>query len=217
MEAATTSLLPLIAISVGLGLATFAIIASTSFVKLAVVLFLVRNALGIQQTPPNMVLYTIAVALTAYISAPMATSVYQRLDGPDISYSTMGEIAEAVETASEPVREFMARFARDEERAFFVSATAELWNEDLEEFAREDSVAVLAPAFLISELKRAFEIGFLIYLPFIVIDLVVTTILMAMGMMMVSPTIISTPFKLLLFVAVDGWSRLVHGLVLSYV
>lgn len=217
MDASVTSLVPLMAISVALGLITFAIIASTAFVKLAVVLFLVRNALGIQQTPPNMVLYTIAITLTIYIGVPMATDVFELLDQPGMRYDSISAIMEAASIASEPVRDFMGRFAREDERAFFAGATAELWDEDLEEFARGDSFAVLAPSFLISELRRAFEIGFLIYLPFVVIDLVVTTILMAMGMMMVSPTIISTPFKLLLFVAVDGWSRLVHGLVMSYV
>ena len=118
--------------------------------------------------------------------------------------------------AQEPVRDYLQRFTSPDQRQFFLDATQRVWPEGARGSAGPDDLQILVPSFLISELKRAFEIGFLLYLPFIVIDLVVTTILMAMGMSMVSPTVISIPFKLFLFIAIDGWSRLMHGLVLSY-
>lgn len=210
------SFLPVFVLTFAMSFAALLVVATTSFVKISVVMFLVRNALGIQQTPPNLVLYAIALILTAYISAPVLADVYETLDRPGLSFETIEDLTYAFEQGVMPVKDFMVRFTHERELAFFASATAEIWDADMAQLVDEDNLAIITPAFLITELKRAFEIGFLIYLPFVVIDLVVTTILMAMGMMMVAPTIISTPFKLLLFVGVDGWSRLVHGLVLSY-
>ena len=202
--------------SVGLGLMTFVIVTMTAFVKIAVVMFLVRNALGIQQAPPNIVLYGIAITLTVYISAPVAYQIYDQLSDPTVERQTFADWIEAGEQAREPVRDYLIRFTTPEEREFFLSATSQVWSEDMHAQARSDDLAILVPSFLISELKRAFQIGFLLYLPFIVIDLVVTTILMSMGMSMVSPTTIAIPFKLFLFVVIEGWSHLLHGLVLSY-
>jgi type III secretion protein R len=116
----------------------------------------------------------------------------------------------------QPIRTELMRFAQPQERQFFLAATQRVWPQEARADLKDDDMVILLPAFVSSELTRAFEIGFLLYLPFLVIDLVVSNILMAMGMIMVSPTLISVPLKLFLFVAINGWSRLMHGLILSY-
>ncbi len=209
-------ILALVAVTLGLGLMAFVVVTTTAFMKISIVLFLVRNALGAQQVPPNIVLYGAALILTVYISSPVAEQVFQRATDPQLTYQTVGDWLAAGKRAQEPVRDYLQRFTSPEQRQFFLDATQRVWPEGARGSAGPDDLQILVPSFLISELKRAFEIGFLLYLPFIVIDLVVTTILMAMGMSMVSPTVISIPFKLFLFIAIDGWSRLMHGLVLSY-
>ena len=210
-------ILALLAITFGLGLLVFVVVTTTAFLKISVVLFLVRNALGVQQVPPNIVLYGVALILTVYISCADRSSrstTSSTIRHCSTRPSTTG--ASAVKRGQEPVRDYLKRFTTPEERQFFLSATERVWPPEMRNRATEDDLAILVPSFLLAELKRAFEIGFLLYLPFITIDLVVTTILMAMGMSLVSPTVISIPFKLFLFIAIDGWSRLMHGLVLSY-
>ncbi|WP_308917415.1 type III secretion system export apparatus subunit SctR [Jannaschia sp. LMIT008] len=209
-------LLPTLTVMLGLGLVTFAVVMSTSFIKIAVVLFIVRNAIGVQQTPPNIVLYGISLALTVFVMTPVASEMADRLAAIRLDMATVEGIRRAIEVGIEPVREFLVRLTTPEKRVFFLEASVAMWPEPPEAAPADDAVHLLIPAFLTSELQRAFEIGFLLYLPFIVIDLVVTTILMAMGMSMVTPTIIATPMKLFLFVTVDGWTRLVEGLILSY-
>ena len=209
-------ILALLAVTLGLGLLAFLVVTTTAFMKISVVLLLVRNAIGAQQVPPNIVLYGAALILTVFISAPVGEQVYQQISDPAHQYRTFEDWVAAARRAQEPVREYLKRFTSTEERQFFLSAAQSVWPEELRQRASNEDLPILVPSFLISELKRAFEIGFLLYLPFITIDLVVTTILMAMGMSMVSPTVISIPFKLFLFIAIDGWSRLIHGLVLSY-
>lgn len=210
------SILALLAVTVGLGLLAFAVVITTAFMKISVVLFLVRNALGAQQVPPNIVLYGAALILTVFISAPVAEQTYGRLIDPRLRYQSFDDWVLAAKEGQEPLRAHLMKFTSEDQRRFFLSSTEQIWPQEMRGKAKSDDLVVLAPSFLISELKRAFEIGFLLYLPFITIDLVVTTILMAMGMSLVSPTVISIPFKLFLFVAIDGWSRLMHGLVLSY-
>lgn len=209
-------ILALLAVTVGLGLLAFLVVTTTAFLKISVVLFLVRSALGAQQVPPNIVLYGAALILTVYISTPMAEQVYRQLSDPSLQYRTFDDWTTALGRAQQPVRAQLERFTSTDEREFFLKATQRVWPEEMRARATADNLSILVPAFMIAELKRAFEIGFLLYLPFITIDLVVTTILMAMGMSMVSPTVIAIPFKLFLFIAIDGWSRLMHGLVLSY-
>ena len=207
---------PLLVFATGLILVPFVVVSVTAFVKISVVLFLVRSALGVQQTPPNLVLYGVTIVLTAYVMAPVfgASMTAASEFGPGLTDPAVWP--ELFEVAGEPVRDFLMRFTQEGERDFFLEAARELHGPSGAEMA-EDDVFILAPAFVTAELTRAFEIGVLLYLPFIVIDLVVTNILTAMGMMMVSPMVISLPFKLLLFVAADGWTRLTHGLVLSYI
>ena len=210
------NILAIILIVALVGLVPFAVVTMTAFIKLAVVMFLIRNALGVQQTPPNLVLYGIALVLTLYVSAPVIGEVYARLRDPSLDYESVEGWQAAAESASEPVRRYLMRFTDEAERQFFVEATAHVWPAEAQGQVSGDDLVILVPAFVVTELSRAFEIGFLLYLPFIVIDLVISNILLAMGMMMVSPLVISVPFKLFLFVLVDGWSRLLQGLVLSY-
>lgn len=194
----------------------FLIVMTTSFAKLAIVFFILRNALGIQQTPPNLVLYGVAIVFTVYIMAPVFGGMFAEISAADIDFENLSGVVEAGSRALVPLQAFLERFAQPEERAFFLDATAAIWPEEAREGVTADSLIVILPAFVLSELTRAFEIGFMIYLPFIAIDLVIANILLAMGMIMVSPMMISLPFKLLLFVLVDGWNKLMHGLVLSY-
>ena len=133
-----------------------------------------------------------------------------------VSLENTSELKNVLEKASQPYREFLLEHGNKDEQVFFLETTAELWPEEVAKTVTEDSLFVLIPAFTVSELTSAFEIGFLIYLPFLAIDLIISNILLAMGMMMVSPMTISLPFKLLLFVLLDGWTRLIHGLVLAY-
>jgi len=198
------------------GLIPFFVVTMTGFLKISVVMFLVRNALGIQQTPPNLLLYGIALVLTVYVSAPLMSNLYGRLVAHPVDFSSVENIDATARELKKPIQAHLIRFTRPQERQFFLSATASIWPEEARADVKDDDLVVLMPAFVGSELTRAFEIGFLLYLPFLVIDLVVSNILMAMGMMMVSPTLISVPIKLFLFVSVDGWSRLMHGLILSY-
>lgn len=216
MTDASPNLLGIVIGLTTLGLAPFLIVSMTAFLKIAVVLFLIRNALGVQQTPPNLVLYGIAMVLTVYVTTPLMSDLYTRLTARPIDFNSVESIKTAATSIRQPVQAHLMRFTQPAERQFFLSATGRVWPETARADVKDDDLVVLLPAFVSSELTRAFEIGFLLYLPFLVIDLVVSNVLMAMGMMMVSPTLISVPLKLFLFVGVDGWSRLMHGLILSY-
>ena len=198
------------------GLIPLFVVTMTAFLKISVVMFLVRNALGIQQTPPNLVLYAIALVLTLYVSSPVLSEIQGRLNAAPIDMNSVAGMQDAAGRVREPVKEHLSRFTHTKERQFFLAATQRIWPEAARTQVKDDDILILLPAFVSSELTRAFEIGFLLYLPFLVIDLVVANILMAMGMIMVAPTLISIPLKLFLFVTVDGWSRLLHGLILSY-
>jgi type III secretion protein R len=198
------------------GLIPLFAVTMTGFLKIAVVMFLIRNALGLQQTPPNLVLYAIAVILTVFVTSPLLGSIYSRLTAHPIDFNSVENLTAVADDMKQPIRAELKRFAQPQERQFFLSATQRIWPQEARADLKDDDLVVLLPAFVSSELTRAFEIGFLLYLPFLVIDLVVSNILMAMGMIMVSPTLISVPLKLFLFVGVSGWSRLMHGLILSY-
>lgn len=206
----------LILLTSGLALVPFLVVTMTAFLKLSIVLVIIRNALGIQQAPPNIVIYAIAFILTVYVSAPVITDIQNRLIANPINVESVEGWMEGAQTVKEPVQAHLARYAEPRHRAFFAKATESIWPAEAHANVSEDDVVILLPAFIASELTRAFEIGFLLYLPFLVIDLVVSNVLMAMGMMMVQPTLISIPLKLLLFVSIDGWTRLMQGLVLSY-
>ncbi|WP_456412312.1 type III secretion system export apparatus subunit SctR [Thiolapillus sp.] len=199
-----------------LALAPFVAVMVTSFTKIVVVLSLLRNALGLQQVPPNLVINGLALVLSIYVMYPVGQEMLDRTAGMEDIGKDANTMLEAANNAKEPLREFLVDHVSPREQGFFLKTIRKMLPEDKSAEVGSEDFVVLVPAFTISELTAAFEIGFLIFLPFIVIDLVIANILMAMGMMMLSPTVISLPFKLLLFVLVDGWVKLTHGLVLSY-
>jgi type III secretion protein R len=200
-----------------LALVPLILVTTTSFLKIAIVLSLIRNALGVQQAPPNLAIYALALLLTAYVMAPVGYKISQSIaDFPNAAVSVSSMLSVARKGA-EPIREFLIVNSKPEQRRFFLSTAKKLWPPELADEATDRDLLIVTPAFVVSELTAAFEIGFLLFLPFVVIDLVISNILMAMGMMMVSPVTISLPLKLFLFVMVDGWSRLIHGLVSTYV
>ena len=194
----------------------FLVIIGTSFVKISIVFSLIRNALGIQQIPPNMALHALALILTMYIMAPVGLRSYDNVINEPLALDDFQSIESAFDRGLKPYRKFLKKHTSDEEIEFFMSTARTLWATEFHQNIHEDNMIILLPSFVVGELTLAFEIGFLVYLPFIIIDLVISNILMAMGMMMMSPTTISLPFKLLLFVFLDGWTRLIHGLVMSY-
>jgi len=199
-----------------LALAPFAAVMVTSFTKIVVVFSLLRNALGLQQVPPNLVINGLALVLTIYVMYPVGQSVMKEVSKIENVGKDTQTLLDAANIAKEPLREFLIKHAQPRERDFFLKTLRKMSPEEgVEKLSPRDFV-IIVPAFTISELTVAFQIGFLIFLPFIVIDLVIANILMALGMMMLSPTIVSLPFKLLLFVLIDGWVKLAHGLVLSY-
>lgn len=216
MDKFDPNLLAVIFSGVGLGLIPLIIITTTSFLKIAVVLFIIRNALGVQQTPPSLVLYGLALVLTVYVTTPVVGQVYGKLDDSSIDYHSVAGWQQAAADITPPLHDYLAKFAKPTERAFLLAATKRVWPDSASTSVTADDLVILVPAFAVSELTRAFEIGFLLYIPFVVIDIVVSNILMSMGMMMMSPLVVSVPFKLFLFVLIDGWSRLTHGLILSY-
>lgn len=199
-----------------LALAPFVAVMVTSFTKIVVVLSLLRNALGLQQVPPNVVLNGLALVLSIYVMYPVGTQMAERLQTvPEIGGSTQS-LLKAADATKEPLRDFLLKHSRPLERAFFLKTAQKSLPAAQAATLTERDFLVVVPAFTVSELSVAFEIGFLIFLPFLVVDLVISNILMAMGMMMLSPTTVSMPFKLLLFVLIDGWVKLAHGLVLTY-
>ncbi len=280
---------------VSLALAPFVAVMVTSFTKIVVVLSLLRNALGLQQVPPNVVINGLAIVLSIYVMYPVLLDTHAAITGqvqstsatvpatqpgapeiPDaaalalvpgvevavdstaqmlgpagsqVAAQSQGDnLAEAgeaeagaeqegvaalpplapgermdtarllklVEVGKEPLRGFLIKHSSDTERAFFLRSAQRLLPPARQADISANDFIVIVPAFTVSELTAAFQIGFLIFLPFLIIDLVVANILLALGMMMMSPTIVSLPFKLLLFVLIDGWAKLVHGLVLTY-
>ena len=211
----------LIALFVGMSLLPFLAMVATSYLKIVVVISLVRNALGVQSIPPNMVVNAIALILSFYVMAPVVEkgwNIYKEESAINKVEKKQYDTQIAMK-AAEPMREWLVKQTDEKSRAFFVSTAEQLWAKDGEETAEvnPDSFFILIPSFCVSELTKAFQIGFLVYLPFIAIDIIVSNILLAMGMMMVSPVTISLPFKLLLFVMVNGWTLLIQGLVRGYI
>lgn len=181
----------------------------TSFLRYTIVFSMLKQALGTQQVPPGIVLVGLSVILTIYTMSPVFTKMWEMGSVP---YQKSGDMVTALAEGSKPLKEFMMKQTRQKDMTFFV----ELSGSPKPKTPDDITIWQVAPAYIISELKTAFEIGFVIYVPFIVLDLVVANVLLALGMFMLSPTIISLPFKLLIFIAVDGWSMIVHGLVTSF-
>ncbi|MEM6678656.1 MAG: type III secretion system export apparatus subunit SctR, partial [Pseudomonadota bacterium] len=182
-----TDPLNLILLLAAAALLPFLAVVATSFIKIAVVLLLVRNALGVQQIPPNIALNALALILSAYVMAPVIVETYQILSTGDFSFDNIEGLEATYDAAKGPLLNFLDSHASEREKAFFLNAARELWPPEISAGLTERSFAIVLPAFTVTELREAFEIGFLLYLPFIAIDLIVSNILLAMGMMMVSP------------------------------
>jgi flagellar biosynthesis protein FliP len=206
----TERVIQLIAFLTVLSLAPSILIMMTSFTRIVVVLSLLRTALGTATAPPNTVIVALALFLTAFVMGPALQRAYDGGIRPLINNEITVE--QAFERASEPLKVFMQKNVREKDLALF----SDLSREPRPATAEEMSLRILVPAFMISELKRAFEIGFLLFLPFLIIDLVVASVLMSMGMMMLPPVVVSLPFKLIFFVLVDGWSLVAGSLIQSY-
>ena len=191
-------------------MAPFFLLSTTSFLRFAIVLGMIRNAIGTNQTPPNPVIISLALFMTIYVMTPTWLDVYNKSVKP---YRD-GVItqSQALQTGINPLRTFMLKYTREKDMALFIEFSKIPDVKDIKEIP----IFVLIPAFLVSELKTAFQIGFLLFIPFIVIDLVVSNILLSLGMFMLSPVMISLPFKILLFVLTDGWSLIVRGLLQGY-
>lgn len=207
----TGRIIQLILMLTVLSLAPGILIMMTSFTRIVIVLSFVRTAIGLQQTPPNMVLVSLAMFLTFFIMAPTFESAYEQGIKPLINEEV--EEMEGFKAAIVPFKEFMARHTRPEDLALFNNLSE---NPATFESAAEIPIQIAVPAFMISELKRAFEIGFMLFLPFLIIDLVTASILMSMGMLMLPPVIISLPFKIIFFVMVDGWYLIAGSLLQSF-
>lgn len=206
-----------------LGLAPFVLLMVTSFVKISVVLSIVRSALGTQQIPPTQVITGLAIILTVYIMAPVGQAMFRAADaggvtqaGSLVDAKTVDTLIAAASKAKEPLRDFLLKKVTTKDRTLFYSLALKLRKPEDRGSIGERDFLILTPAFVVSELKEAFQIGFLLFVPFLVIDMVVANILLALGMQMLSPTTISMPFKLLLFVLVDGWYLIAKGLVVGY-
>ncbi len=206
----TGRLLQLVALVTVIALAPSLLVVVTSFTRIVVVLSLLRSAMGVQQTPPNTVLIGLALFLTAYVMAPTFESAYQNGILPLLN-DEINE-PEALERVAQPIHTFMLSQVREQDLGMFLELTGLEFPENPE----ATPWTALVPAFMISELKRTFEIGFMIFIPFIIIDMVVASVLMSMGMMMLPPILISLPFKLIFFVLVDGWNLVTTSLVLSF-
>jgi flagellar biosynthetic protein FliP len=205
-----TLTLQILLLMTGLTLLPAALIATTSFLRIIVVLALLRQALGTMQTPSTQVLIGLALFLTLFIMSPVLDRIYQTAIDPYLEEQM--DFRQAVETAMVPMHQFMIEQTRESDLAMF----AQMADVELLE-PSEVPLRILVPAFMTSELKTAFQIGFMIFIPFLIIDLVIASLLMSMGMMMLSPMIISLPFKIMLFVLIDGWALVIGTLANSFV
>jgi flagellar biosynthesis protein FliP len=194
----------------GISLIPAILFTVTGFTRILIVLGFIRNALGTQTTPPNQVLVGIALFLTLFVMSPTISAIKKDAYEPLVKKQI--NTSQALQRGQEPLREFMFKQTRNEDLSLFISLAK------IKQPKTRSGVPtyVLIPAFIMSELKTAFQIGFLIFLPFLIIDLIVSSALMSMGMVMLPPTFISLPFKILLFVLVDGWDLITHSLVASF-
>lgn len=202
-----------------LSLIPLMIVTTTSFLKIALVLMVLRNAVGVQQVPPTLSIYGIALALSVFIMAPTIQEVGKRVMSVDVTSSTSRTtpLLEHLRGAFDPMRDFMIKTSRPEHREMFLVSAKKLWPKEIADEATPTDALIVIPAHVVSELQAGYEIGFLIYIPFVIIDLLVSNLLMALGMQQVSPQTITIPLKLLLFTLVDGWAKLLNALALSYI
>jgi type III secretion protein R len=216
--------LVMILVMAALSLVPFVLLMTTCFVKVAVVLSILRSAIGTPQVPPSQVVTGLALVLTLYVMAPTGERMYEAVKpvmglaaGADLaSARTIEALEQASSRAKEPLRSFLIKHADSRERATFHGLALRMRTAEERAGITDRDLLVIVPAFVTSELRRAFEIGFLLFLPFLVLDMVISNLLLALGMHMLTPTTVSLPFKLLLFVLADGWHLVARGLVESY-
>lgn len=195
----------------------FFLMVGTAFIKISVVLYILRSAIGAQQVPPSSIIFGMSILLSAFVMTPTAQKIYEQSVQPLMEAETVDrlQVVDAARDASGVMSAFFVQHAHESDVSMFVGLSAELAG-DSGKALKEDSFLVLLSAFAVSQLTEAFAIGFLLFLPFLVIELVVANILLSLGMHMLSPPVVSLPFKLLLFVLVDGWVLLTRGLLLGY-
>lgn len=191
-------------------LVPFFLISSTCFLRIVIVLSMLRQALATQQAPPNSVLVGLAIFMTIFVMTPTLNRVMEEAITP-YQEGTLTQL-DAMEAGLKPFREFMIKFTNDADLALFLEFSKIQYTDNFEEVP----VFVIIPAFILSELKRAFQIGFLLFIPFLVVDLIISNILLSLGMFMLSPAMVSLPFKILLFVLTNGWNLIVQGLLISF-
>ncbi|WP_414127263.1 EscR/YscR/HrcR family type III secretion system export apparatus protein [Escherichia albertii] len=195
----------------------FFIASGTCFIKFSIVFVIVRNALGLQQVPSNMTLNDVALLLSMFVMLPVGKEIYYNSQNENLTFDNVESVVNFVETGMSGYKSYLIKYSEPELVNFFEKIRKADDNEENDEFNKENiSILSLLPAYALSEIKSAFIIGFYIYLPFVVVDLVISSVLLTLGMMMMSPVTISTPIKLILFVAMDGWTMLSKGLILQY-
>ncbi|MEI8632332.1 type III secretion system export apparatus subunit SctR [Vibrio sp. PP-XX7] len=200
----------------GLSLLPMLLIVCSAFLKISMVLLITRNAMGVQQVPPNMAIYGIALAATLFVMAPVGKDISERVKENPPDFSSMETMQSSINRLLGPLQKFMVRNTDPEIQLHIMDNTARLWPKEMADKVTKDDLMIIIPSFMLSELKAGLQIGFLIYIPFIVIDLIISSLLLALGMQMVSLMTISLPLKILLFVIINGWEKLLDGLFYTY-
>jgi len=216
MNEAVPSFLPAILVVMSLSLLPFMAVMATAYTKISIVLMLVRNAMGVQQAPSGLVINSIALTMTVFIMVPIGNAILIEVQAETLEAQDWQAMVRLYEIVSTEFVGYLKKFTAPRELEFFTNAAMQIWPESLHPHIHEDNIFLLLPAHVTSEITRAFQIAFMLFLPFVVVDMVVSNVLLAMGAMMVPPMLVSLPIKILLFVAADGWARLLHGLILSY-
>jgi type III secretion protein R len=199
-----------------LSLIPILMIVCTCFLKISMVLLITRNAIGVQQVPPNMALYGIALAATLFVMAPVFNQMQQQFSQAPADLSNMDNLKTSITNGVAPLQKFMTHNTDPDILIHLQENSVKMWPKQMSDNVSKDNLLLVIPAFVLSELQAGFKIGFLIYIPFIVIDLIVSNVLLALGMQMVAPMTLSLPLKMLLFVLINGWTRLLDGLFYSY-
>ncbi|MEM6602809.1 MAG: type III secretion system export apparatus subunit SctR [Pseudomonadota bacterium] len=207
---------PFLIAAILLSFMSFAVISLTSFAKISIVLTILRNAMGMQQSPPNIVLYSIALILTVYIMSPTIGGIYTALERRDFQLESFEDYTMSFQIARDRISDFLLRHTDPRHMSLLHETASKLWNPNEVRQVQETDFIILVPSFSLSEMTSAFRIGFLLYIPFLAVDLAVTCIILAMGVSQVQPMTIATPLKLFLFVAIDGWNKIMNGLIMTY-
>lgn len=207
---------PFLVTAILMSFMSFAVVSMTSFAKISIVLTILRNAMGMQQSPPNIILYSVALIITVYIMTPTIGGIYTGLERRDFQLNNFEDYTFSFQLGKDIISDFLLKHTDPKHLTMLHETASRLWSPDTVRQVTESDFIILVPAFSLSEMTAAFRIGFLLYIPFLAVDLAVTCIILAMGVSQVQPTTIATPLKLFLFVSIDGWSKIMNGLILSY-